>query len=73
MDDLNGVTFSAGIASYPDNGASFDDVLKASDRALYLAKQAGRNQVKIFEPEPSLTGRGNSTLSKSAHNLSSSK
>ncbi len=51
-DDLNGVTFSAGIASFPQHGGSFDEVLKAADRALYCAKQAGRNQVTVIEMEP---------------------
>ncbi|MHC1781719.1 MAG: diguanylate cyclase [Anaerolineaceae bacterium] len=53
VDDLHGVTFSAGIASFPHHGSNFDEVLKAADQALYSAKQAGRNQVVILNLESS--------------------
>jgi diguanylate cyclase (GGDEF)-like protein len=39
------VTVTAGVASYPANGASRDDLVKAADEALYAGKQAGRNTV----------------------------
>ncbi len=39
------VTISAGAASYPDNGTTRDELVKAADAGLYAAKQAGRNQV----------------------------
>ena len=38
-------TFSGGIASFPDDGASVDVLLKRSDERLYAAKAAGRNRV----------------------------
>jgi two-component system cell cycle response regulator len=38
------VTISAGVAAYPDHGASRDDLIRAADSALYAAKQAGRNR-----------------------------
>jgi len=45
-DDFN-CTISLGVASYPDHGQTFDAVLSASDKALYAAKLAGRNQVRL--------------------------
>lgn len=39
------VTISAGIAGFPQFGATRDEVVSAADNALYTAKQRGRNQV----------------------------
>lgn len=41
------VTISLGLASFPENGSTKDGLLKAADQALYKAKEAGRNQVKV--------------------------
>lgn len=38
------ISFSAGVAVYPAQGASLDDILSEADRALYQAKRQGRNQ-----------------------------
>ena len=40
-----GVTISVGVASWPDDGTTIQDVLDAADRRLYNAKQKGRNRV----------------------------
>jgi diguanylate cyclase (GGDEF)-like protein len=45
------LTFSFGIASFPDHGRSADSVLEAADQALYAAKALGRNRCVIFNPE----------------------
>lgn len=39
------VTVTAGVASYPVNGTTRDELVKAADLALYAGKQAGRNTV----------------------------
>ncbi len=39
------VTVSVGLATWPGDGGSVADVLAAADRALYAAKNAGRNRV----------------------------
>ncbi len=41
-------TISIGVAMFPDNGDTFDNVLKNADIALYKAKRNGRNQVVLF-------------------------
>lgn len=38
-------TVSIGAAECPADGSTAEDLLRAADRRLYLAKQAGRNQV----------------------------
>lgn len=39
------VSFSAGVAEYPQDGADLQALYRAADAALYQAKAAGRNQV----------------------------
>jgi diguanylate cyclase (GGDEF)-like protein len=39
------VTFSAGVAGFPDDGSSVDELLRAADRRLYEAKRRGRGRV----------------------------
>ena len=44
-------TVSIGVASFPEDGGSIDSVLARADRAMYQAKQTGRNRVVRFQPE----------------------
>jgi diguanylate cyclase (GGDEF)-like protein len=39
------LTVSAGVASMPPHGQDWNYVLQQADRALYSAKQSGRNKV----------------------------
>jgi diguanylate cyclase (GGDEF)-like protein len=41
------VTASIGVALCPNHGDSVDDVLRAADNAMYQAKWAGRNTVRL--------------------------
>lgn len=38
-------TISLGVASYPDDGQSFKELLEAADQALYKSKERGKNRV----------------------------
>lgn len=42
-------SFSAGVAGFPTHGSTSDNVLTAADKALYQAKNAGRNRVIMYE------------------------
>ncbi len=48
--ELN-ITVSIGIASYPEHAQSREGLLKAADSAMYAAKRAGRNCVRMEETE----------------------
>lgn len=41
---LGKVTISVGVASFPENGQSKEDLMKAADAALYQAKSQGKNK-----------------------------
>jgi diguanylate cyclase (GGDEF)-like protein/PAS domain S-box-containing protein len=42
-------TASIGVALFYDDTTDQDDILKAADTAMYLAKEAGRNQIRFSE------------------------
>ncbi len=41
-------TASFGVAFFPEDGATADDLLRHADLALYRAKEMGRNRVAVF-------------------------
>jgi len=43
------ITISSGVATMPENGGSVQAIMKSADRALYVAKDAGRNNVKHID------------------------
>lgn len=45
------VSCSAGIAIYPDDGSSAEDLLGKSDLAMYHAKNQGKHNFSFFTPE----------------------
>ncbi|HWH47441.1 MAG TPA: GGDEF domain-containing protein [Burkholderiales bacterium] len=42
------VTASLGVASYPEDGGNLDVILEKADKAMYRAKQKGRNRVVSY-------------------------
>ena len=45
------VTVSIGIAGYGDseNVSTFYELLDKADQALYIAKESGRNQLRVYD------------------------
>lgn len=39
------ITISAGVAAFPTDGRTRDEIIRAADNGLYAAKQSGRNKV----------------------------
>lgn len=46
---VGGLSFSAGVAVYPQDGHTDDALLNAADNALYRAKAAGRNRICLAD------------------------
>lgn len=40
-------TFSAGVATFPQDGSTTDDLFRVADEKLYRAKESGRNRIEI--------------------------
>ena len=65
---LHALTASLGIACYPDHGETFRSLIQSADKALYCAKEAGRNQVMVAEAiSPSSLPIANCNDPKSSH------
>lgn len=52
-----GVTLSAGIATYPDHGATCEALIHEADAALYAAKASGRDCVRLAGADQGLRSR----------------
>ena len=46
------ITFSGGLAEYPTHGLEGDTIIRFADKALYEAKENGRNHIRIAAPPP---------------------
>jgi diguanylate cyclase (GGDEF)-like protein len=51
------VTFSAGVASFPGDGATADALIRAADGRLYEAKRSGRANVVTARADASSSDR----------------
>jgi diguanylate cyclase (GGDEF)-like protein len=45
-------TISMGIACYPANGLTREAILRAADKAMYAAKEAGRDHILLYDQIP---------------------
>ena len=43
-----GLTLSVGLSSYPNQGQNIKDLIQQADKALFAAKEAGRNTMRIY-------------------------
>ncbi len=51
LDDLeHPIGASIGIALFPEDSESADDLLRRADTAMYSAKESGRGRLRFFEP-----------------------
>jgi len=51
FDENAKVSISIGVASYPYHAFDMKDLLVKADKAMYFAKQSGRNQCKVYNEE----------------------
>jgi diguanylate cyclase (GGDEF)-like protein len=65
-EDVYHLTVSLGIASFPTDGSTCADLLRAADRALYVAKRSGRDRAIVYSDTLSETA-ANPSASPSAH------
>lgn len=50
------ITVSIGIATAPEDGKTYEELIDSADSALYMAKESGRNCVRTFSgPDPSVS------------------
>ena len=42
------VTVSIGVACYPDDGSTAEELIANSDKALYVAKRSGKNRTHVY-------------------------
>ncbi|MDP2431042.1 MAG: CHASE domain-containing protein [Pseudomonadota bacterium] len=50
---LGRITLSLGVAELPEHAETGDALIAAADAALYQAKNAGRDRVVVYRPQPS--------------------
>ena len=49
--NINKITCSIGVASYPDDAKDLDTLFSIADKMLYLAKEKGKNRYIIYRPD----------------------
>jgi diguanylate cyclase (GGDEF)-like protein len=49
-DNHHRITISLGLATFPRDCSTWQNLVEDADKALYLSKQAGRNQVSLYSP-----------------------
>ncbi|MGN9498428.1 hypothetical protein B1F69_04235 [Pseudomonas syringae] len=45
------ISASVGVAAFPDDGITVEELLKNADLAMYSSKDGGRNQLRFYNPQ----------------------
>jgi diguanylate cyclase (GGDEF)-like protein/putative nucleotidyltransferase with HDIG domain len=45
------LNMSAGVATYPQHGVERSELVRVADSALYVAKEQGKNTVRVYRPD----------------------
>lgn len=53
---------SAGLAVYPNHGASLDQLFLKADKAMYAAKSGGRGSLRVYVDPPGASASGGSPM-----------
>jgi len=59
---LGRITTSIGVASFPKHATEMAELIENADKALYVAKNSGRDQVRLFELEPTAIDLGEGVI-----------
>ncbi|MEO5362187.1 MAG: EAL domain-containing protein [Magnetococcus sp. DMHC-8] len=63
------ISGSIGIAIYPDDAATLDELLRNADTAMYRAKSAGRNGYRFFTPDMHAEAQERMELESDLHHV----
>ncbi len=54
---VSGLTVSIGVASYPEHTTNTEGLINAADKAMFTAKDAGKNRVVVWDAHTAPLGR----------------
>lgn len=58
------VTVSIGLAAFPENAQTRDDLLRIADDTMYASKKSGKNRVTVYSSVPMVAGSGDADVRK---------
>lgn len=71
--DVFHLSASIGVAAYPADGATVDDILKNVDNAMYFAKQSGKNCWKFYDTDMQAAAYEKMVLTNKLHRAVANK